>query len=365
MFIRLMCIAAIAAVTAGCTGQSKKARWEPIGLSGGGGLTNPAFSPHDPKTMMTESDMGGRYISHDGGRTWSMIHRDQITSYFRGSPPVFHPNKVGVIYAVCPGTALRVSRDNGKTWQALDDTRQPHKDAITRIYIDPVTDRMLIGTQVGVVMFTDDEGGHWTQAAGTAGRAMKFVAVHDSPKDRRTYLVGTDAGVFKSTDGGRTFVRKTAGLPEGKPITGFAGGSNGKVTMLYAALPCWMEEGKLAGGVYVSKDAGESWQPMMNPRINVQTQRASKWAAGDLPQYRFFVANDVDPKTAYVQCAGDEFLPAEPQHDLQDDGRRGELDRRVFRRPAVQGAQRRLRLADAVPEAEPRRQPDRHGDQPG
>lgn len=51
----------------------------------------------------------------------------------------------------------------------------------------------------------------------------------------------------------------------------------------------------------------------MNPRINVQTHRASQWAAGDLPQYRFLVANDADPNTAYVHCAGTSFYP--PDHN--------------------------------------------------
>lgn len=313
MFKRLLGAAVVAILCAGCTFQTRKAQWEPVGLSGGGGLTNPAFSPHDPNVMLTESDMGGRYISRDGGTTWSMIHRDQITAVFRGAPPLFHPTKPGVIYALCPGTAIRVSRDNGRTWHPLDDACQPQTDMITRMYIDAATGRMLIGSQSGKVQFTDDEGKTWTEATGVTGRVLRFVARHDSPAQARVYYVGTSEGVFASADGGKTFAPKMAGLPAGKSLTGFAGGSNAKDTVLYAAVPCWLEDGQLAGGVYVSKDGGESWQRAMNPKINVQTQRSSPWAAGDIPQYRLFVANDVDPNTAYVHGAGTSFFP--PNHN--------------------------------------------------
>lgn len=311
---KLLGMVAIVVLSAGCTAQTRKAHWEPIGLSGGGGLINPAFSPHDPKIMMTESDMGGRYISTDAGEHWTMIHHNQITSCFRGAPPLFHPNKTHVIYALDPGAVIHVSRDGGKTWQKLDGPCQPKIDVITRMYIDPATDRFFIGSQSGKVMFTDDEGKNWTPSTGvTGGRVFHFVAQAGSPRQTRVYYVGTSEGVFQSADGGRSFVRKAAGLPAGKQLTGFAGGSNGKATVLYAALPCWLEEGKLAGGMYVSQDGATSWQRAMNPKINVQTKRASEWAAGDLPQYRFLVANDVDPRTAYIHCAGTSFFP--PNHN--------------------------------------------------
>jgi photosystem II stability/assembly factor-like uncharacterized protein len=310
--MRLIGIMAIASVCAGCASQSRKMRWEPVGLSGGGGLTNPSISPHDPKVMMVESDMSGRYISRDAGRHWTMIHREQITSVFRGAPPLFHPTRRNVIYALEPGSVIHVSRDNGKTWRALDEACQPTIDMITRMFIDPATGRFFIGSQSGKVMFSDNEGGTWTQATGVNGRVLTFVALHDSRPDRRTYFIGASEGVFKSTDGGKTFMAKVAGLPAGRQITGFAGGSNRKATVLYAAVPCWLEDGNLAGGVYVSTDGGESWRRCMNPKINVQTSRSSQWAQGDLPQYRFFVANDADPNTAYVYCGGTSYFP--PNH---------------------------------------------------
>jgi photosystem II stability/assembly factor-like uncharacterized protein len=311
MWMRVIGVTMLMGLSAGCMRQPDKARWQPIGLSGGGGLTNPAFSPHDPNLMMTESDMGGRYISHDAGRHWTMIHYKQITSCFHGAPPLFDPIHRHVIYALDPGSILHVSRDEGKTWRTLDDACQPKIDLITQMYMDPVNGRFFLGSQAGKVMFTDDEGKTWTISTGvTGGHVFGFVARSGSD---RAYYVGTRKGVFESSDGGRSFVRKVRGLPEGKEIVAFAGGSNRHGTALYVALPCWLDEGKLAGGVYASKDAGESWQRCMNPNINVQTKRTSEYAAADLPKYQFLVANDVDPNVAYVHCAGTSFFP--PNHN--------------------------------------------------
>jgi photosystem II stability/assembly factor-like uncharacterized protein len=117
--------------------------------------------------------------------------------------------------------------------------------------------------------------------------------------------------VFRSDDGGKTFQKKTQGLPS-DALTGFAGASDGKATILYASIPCTLKDGKLDGGVYRSMDKGETWLRCMNPDINVQTQKSSEWAGGDLPKYNWFLASDRNPQRAYVFCAGTSYNP--PNH---------------------------------------------------
>ena len=55
-------------------------RWQPIGISGGGGMFAPAISPANPNLMMLNCDMSAAYISEDGGRNWRMIHHAQLVS---------------------------------------------------------------------------------------------------------------------------------------------------------------------------------------------------------------------------------------------------------------------------------------------
>jgi len=289
-----------------------KQEWTPVGLCGGGGLFNPTISPHEAKMMMVECDMGGRYISHDGGRTWKMIHHGQIGSSVRGGPVLFHPARAGVIYATSGfgAATIHVSRDNGKTWRPLPDARQPKAGLITRMYIAPANaEQMFIGTAEGKVLLTTDEGRSWQEGKGLRGRVFRFVT--DRARSDVVYA-GTPGGVFRSADGGKSFTLKAKGLPPGQRLTSFAGGSGGKTTILYASTRCRLEEGKLRGGVYVSTDGAESWQRRMTPKINVQTKGTSPWR-GNLPQYSHFVASDSDPKRAYVVCSGTSYFP--PNHN--------------------------------------------------
>jgi photosystem II stability/assembly factor-like uncharacterized protein len=157
--------------------------WEPVGLSGGGGMFAPAISPADRNLMMINCDMsaaagkpllpegvglyrsrdgaetwekinssrpwlypkdfsvhprdskrilvgacdnrweeqaGGLYLTEDGGRTWRRIGREGPQT-FGG---YFHPKQDGWIYMTltegAPRAGLWLSRDNGQNWQALD-----------------------------------------------------------------------------------------------------------------------------------------------------------------------------------------------------------------------------------------------------
>ena len=307
----------ILTICAGCSAlpgaEGQAGKWSPVGLCGGGGLFNPVVSPHDPKMMMAECDMGGRYISRDGGRMWRMIHHRQIGSAMRGAPPLFHPVRRGVIYALSgyQAAAVYVTRDNGRRWKLLPKARQPDAGVITRMFIDrDRPGRLFLGTERGEVLFTDDEGRTWQKAKGVKGRVFRFAADRTGVKGR-TYFVGTVAGAFRSDDGGKSFVLKRKGLPEGKRLTSFAGGSDGKATILYSTVSCWVEKGKLAGGVYVSTDRGETWRRCMNPRINIQTKGTSPWRP-NLPRYSHILTSDADPRRAYVACGGTSYFP--PNH---------------------------------------------------
>ncbi|HUW84882.1 MAG TPA: YCF48-related protein [Phycisphaerae bacterium] len=321
MFRRLwalvLCVA-VAGVAAGqATTQATGQRWTPVGLCGGGGLAHPAISPHDPGTIIMETDMGAKFRSHDGGRSWTSIHHAQIGSSFRSCPPVFHPKVPGKVYAITDfgGYQICVSTDNGQSWTHWPEQRLAQRKTIRRMSFDPdLPNRLIIGNAEGDVYLTDDDGKTWRQAKGIGGGSvLGIVTERSGPSDApRGYYVGTTAGVFRSSDDGRTFEKIVAGLPVGAELRSFDGGSDGKQTVLYAVTSCELADGKLVGGVYVSVDKGTSWQRCMNPDINVQTKRFDQWGGGDLPNYTYIRANDVNPRRAYVYCRGTSYFP--PNH---------------------------------------------------
>src|SRR5271157_3564116 len=133
---------------------AQETRWQPIGISGGGGMFAPAISPADPNLMMLNCDMSAAYISEDGGRNWRMIHHAQLRSDTR-CRPAFHPSNRNLLYA-SSGGRLRFSRDAGRTFSPVGNLKEPLQGELT---IDPENpDLMLAGTGNGRCWLSRDAG---------------------------------------------------------------------------------------------------------------------------------------------------------------------------------------------------------------
>jgi photosystem II stability/assembly factor-like uncharacterized protein len=318
----------IAALSATVTGTAAAAAappaevWEPVGLTGGGAMYSLALSPQDARLVMLSCDMSGAYLSRDAGRTWQMIHHRSLQGCTTCAA-AFHPSERGRIVAPggWGGRPLRLSTDGGATWGPYIDRRTPWPGRPTVLYFDPGgATTLFIGTDSGAWV-THDDAKTIQECKGLSGKVLGFAADRSSPAPRRVFFAGTSGGVFRSDDAGATFRPAGDGLPAGKPILAFAGGSSRAGTRLYVTVPCEVVGGKLAGGVYVSRDGARSWQRAMNPEINVQTRRSSPWANGDVPQYPFVVTTDLRPERAYVYGAGTSYFP--PNHSTvyrTDDG---------------------------------------------
>src|SRR3954447_21030616 len=87
--------------------------WRVVGPGGGGAQYTPSVNPRDPNMVLMSCDMGGNYISRDGGRTWRMFNlRGQATffSFDAGNPRV--------IYAGADRAIWR-SEDDGDIWELV------------------------------------------------------------------------------------------------------------------------------------------------------------------------------------------------------------------------------------------------------
>ena len=293
--------------------QSAEPAWKPLGLAGGGSMYALSASPFDTNLMMVACDMSADYISRDGGRNWEMIHHFFLQSSTK-CPSLFDPERPGVVYAVDGrDNTLKISSDAGKTWGAAGKLA-PWKRDPTRLYSDH--GRFFVGTEDELWLSTDSFE-TWKACKGVSGELFGICA--DRAR-KGVYVAGTRKGVFLSEDGGSTFDRIDQMLPTRK-ITGFAGASDGIRTMLYVALECWNDAGKLNGGVYVSEDVGKTWKSLMHPDLNRQVHRSSEWANGDIAQYKFLLTSDRNPNRVYVYCPGTSYYP--PNHNTiyrSDDG---------------------------------------------
>lgn len=261
-------------------------------------MFGPAISPADSRLMMLNSDMSAAYLSTDGGQNWRMLRYDHV----RGNTncrPAFHPTDPRTIYAASGSEGIKVSHDQGSHWDLLGPL--PGEEPQGEIAIDSGDPtRLLVGVDQGVCLSLDG-GKTWTRCDGPRGKALGFHFDLTTPVDKRTCFAGTTDGIWRSDDGGATWKETDDGLPV-KHLLAFAGGSNRKAALaiLYCSVPAHSEEGRYAGGIYLSMDHGVSWQPANLQGLNTETKAFDEWAEGPVAQYTQILTSNANPRRVYA-----------------------------------------------------------------
>ena len=271
--------------------------WRSIGPFRGGRVLAVAGAPDDPLHFYFGAVNGGVWETRDAGRTWSAIS-DSLPVGSIGALAVA-PSAPRTLYVgtgeadmrsdIAQGLGFFKSIDGGKTWAAsgLADSQ-----SIAKILVDPANpDLVLVAVlghpygpneQRGVFRSTDG-GRTWTRTlfrnADTGAIDLAY-----KPGDPRTVYAalwqtrrppwnvyppskGPGGGVFKSVDGGVTWTEIVGhGLPDAPGRIGLATAESAP-DRLYALID-GQKEANGSGGLYRSDDAGASWTKTTgDPRI--------------------------------------------------------------------------------------------------
>ncbi|MCH7476335.1 MAG: glycoside hydrolase, partial [Gemmatimonadetes bacterium] len=277
--------------------------WRMIGPFRGGRTKAAAGIPSQPNVFYIGVVNGGVWKTTDYGRIWRPIFDDQPTGSIGAiAVALSDPN---VIYVgsgeglqrpdLSTGDGIYKSTDAGETWThlGLRDGQQ-----IPQIIVDPDDPNRLFVAVLGHPYGPNEERGIFRSTNG--GRTFERVLYRDEntggvdvafdPSDAQTvYAVlwearegpwengvfrGPGSGLFKSTDGGDTWRPLTEGLPT------FADDGLSRIGITVApSMPSRLfatVESRRNGGLYRSDDAGESWYLTNDdPRV---TQRGSDFA---------------------------------------------------------------------------------------
>ncbi|OGS22207.1 MAG: hypothetical protein A2252_12385 [Elusimicrobia bacterium RIFOXYA2_FULL_39_19] len=229
------------------------AQWFPIGPGGGGSMYSPQISPVDTNCLTVSCDMGGYYVTSDGGRNWNMIDLNAL-AYISA----FDSQEAGTIYA--GSNSLYKSEDYGKTWKDILGDAGGRKIP-SFVKVDPENNSIVylsLGsrrTGLDQFMISKDKGVTWEKAGSVLPFGSQIRGIYidkNSPVEKRIIYIPTNSGLYRSVNGGESFSSIDSGLP-GNNILLFGLGCDtaNKRTVLYAGIT--------NEGLYKSSDAGKTW----------------------------------------------------------------------------------------------------------
>jgi photosystem II stability/assembly factor-like uncharacterized protein len=271
-------------------------RWRLVGPFRGGRTVSVAGIPGNPNVYYFGSVGGGVWKTTNDGVTWNPIFDSQSVASVGAI--ALAPSDPNTIYVgagepdlrsdLSTGNGVYKSTDAGATWQhiGLEDSRQ-----IARIVIDPHDANIVLVAAVGHAygpnpergVFKSTDGGKtWTKALFVDDRTGAIDLAADPGNPRTLYAAmwrvqrppwsqyppdNGGGAIYRSTDEGDTWTKLSAtGLPDGDwGRTGIrvAPGTGGK--RLYALID--NKEAKQAG-LFRSDDGGASWSRAgTDPRI--------------------------------------------------------------------------------------------------
>jgi photosystem II stability/assembly factor-like uncharacterized protein len=295
----------------------KDLKWRQVGAARGGRVTGFAGHRQQPHTFYAGATGGGVWKTDDAGITWYPIGDREITTGSIGSIEVA-PSNANHVWVGTGSAAIRSnviigrgvfkSTDAGKSFQfaGLRDVGQ-----IGTIRVHPTNPDIVWAAASGSPFGpSEDRGVFKTTDGGKTWRKTLYVDTEHGARDievdwqnpdvlyaatYRGFRKGWDiisggpadkGGIWKSVDGGETWKKVSAGLP-GKLI--------GKIDLDIArsnpkVLFAMIEAPAAEGGLYRSGDAGESWT-LVN---NSQTLRARPF------YFNYVNVNPKDENTVFV-----------------------------------------------------------------
>jgi len=272
-------------------------KWRSIGPDRGGRSIAVSGVKGRPREGYFGATGGGLWKTIDGGAKWAPVTDGQIRSASVGAVAVSE-SKPDIVFIgtgescirgnIMPGDGVYKSADAGKTWTHSGFS---NSDAISKIRIHPTNPDVVFVADFGRYGAPSDERGLYKSTDGGKTWQRKLfrdgkTGAVDVEIDRRNpnvlfaamweaYRVeyqmssgGPGSGLFKSTDGGDTWreITRNPGLPQGmvgKISIAISGADSNRV---YALVE------NENGGLFSSDDAGATWK-LVNTGRNIR-QRA-------------------------------------------------------------------------------------------
>jgi hypothetical protein len=256
-------------------GAAGTPRWVELGPAPIGGFASftgrvagLAVSRHNPDTYFAATASGGVWQSHNGGQSWSP-RSDRLPTTVLGAIAL-DPRNERIVYAGSGeanyayhslyGAGLYKSTDGGRTFRVLA-AKNFEGQAFSRLVVGP-------------------DGTVWAAVSRAGGTADGMEGARQHP--RRS----APMGLFRSTNGGRTWQLVRAGLP-GLPATDIDLDPQDPDRIFVAASDVF---GDSRNGVYLSTDGGRSFREVLGVDGSTIGRMAIAIAPSD-PDFVYVIAS--------------------------------------------------------------------------
>lgn len=332
-----------ASAASGSAGNGSGYVWNNVNVGAGGFITGVVYNQTQPGLAYLRTDIGGLYRWNAAARTWiplldstSFADWNELGVESVATSPI-HPNVVWAAvgsYADSwnngqPSAILR-SDDYGRTWTSFslpfeNGANDQGRDSGERLVVDPNDDNVLYFATRNQGLWKSTDGGRtWAQDAdfpdlgSNSTSGLQFVTFDQTEKHRGTptrHLVvgdGDSSTLYESTDAGKTW-DKVDGGPGTIPIKAqFAG--NGSLYVVYDQYtgPYWMGTGKLYK--FAAGSSSRAGNGAVGAGTDVTPETASNWWG-----YDGLAVDPSNPNTVYV-ATNDRWSPIDTVYRSTDGG---------------------------------------------
>jgi hypothetical protein len=157
----------------------------------------------------------------------SALGRNEGTAEFSNISTIDEsPLKAGLLVVGTDDGIIQVTRDGGKNWQKTDHfPGVPDTTFVSRVVFSRANEGTIYATLDGhrsndfhpYVVKSTDYGNTWTSITGDLPDGGATQVVREHPRQPNLLFVGTEFGVFETTDGGAHWAQLKSGIP-GVPV---------------------------------------------------------------------------------------------------------------------------------------------------
>jgi photosystem II stability/assembly factor-like uncharacterized protein len=255
--------------------------WKPLLEPGVGGWSSGiGISPHSSNKIVVCGDVLGLSVTNDGGKTW--LQTSGFTTW-EMSAPTFHPTNKKIIWVGSMSGPYK-SMDAGITWVSRRNGMPPvsgidYSCPIEKVLYNPANPKVLLAfggsnhgyngtynnpndpTKWGGVWRSINGGETWKEFSQIGQNSFTGIssAAYAGNSTEILYAAAERQGIFKSKDGGKTWVSINNGI---------IGGSVWNVVshpidplIVYAGVSRYLDSSGTwkAGGIYKTIDGGNNW----------------------------------------------------------------------------------------------------------